>query len=58
MQTEADRSAQKCIVASLTKLFPDVTIIGEEGPEDDVEDVCGELMTILTRINLIDLGAF
>lgn len=42
LQTEADRSAQKCIVASLTKLFPDVTIIGEEGPENDVEDVPSE----------------
>ena len=29
-QTEADRSAQKCIITSLSKLFPDVTIIGEE----------------------------
>ncbi|CAD7084960.1 unnamed protein product [Hermetia illucens] len=30
-QTEADRTAQQCIVASLTKLFPSVKIIGEEG---------------------------
>ncbi|XP_058449962.1 3'(2'),5'-bisphosphate nucleotidase 1 [Malaya genurostris] len=34
LQTEADRSAQRCIVASLTKLFPNVTIIGEEGATD------------------------
>uniref|UniRef100_A0A182QXQ2 3'(2'),5'-bisphosphate nucleotidase 1 n=1 Tax=Anopheles farauti TaxID=69004 RepID=A0A182QXQ2_9DIPT len=34
LQTEADRSAQRCIVASLSKLFPNVTIIGEEGPSD------------------------
>ncbi|XP_058811882.1 3'(2'),5'-bisphosphate nucleotidase 1 [Topomyia yanbarensis] len=34
LQTEADRSAQRCIVASLTKLFPNVTIIGEEGASD------------------------
>ncbi|KAJ8674327.1 hypothetical protein QAD02_005589 [Eretmocerus hayati] len=34
IQTEADRSAQKCIVTSLSKQFPDVTIIGEEGPSD------------------------
>ncbi|XP_053681939.1 3'(2'),5'-bisphosphate nucleotidase 1 [Sabethes cyaneus] len=34
LQTEADRSAQRCIVASLTKLFPGVTIIGEEGSSD------------------------
>lgn len=32
LQTEADRSAQRCIVTSLSKQFPDVTIIGEEGP--------------------------
>ncbi|XP_058807958.1 3'(2'),5'-bisphosphate nucleotidase 1 [Phymastichus coffea] len=32
LQTEADRSAQKCIVTSLSQQFPNVTIIGEEGP--------------------------
>lgn len=31
LQTEADRSAQKCIIESLSRQFPDVTIIGEEG---------------------------
>uniref|UniRef100_A0A1B0AS44 3'(2'),5'-bisphosphate nucleotidase n=1 Tax=Glossina palpalis gambiensis TaxID=67801 RepID=A0A1B0AS44_9MUSC len=30
LQTEADRSAQRCIVAPLTKQFPKVKIIGEE----------------------------
>lgn len=34
LQTEADRSAQRCIVASLEKLFPNVTVIGEEGSSD------------------------
>lgn len=33
-QTEADRSVQRCIVASLSKQFPGVTIIGEEGATD------------------------
>ncbi|BFF92130.1 3'(2')-5'-bisphosphate nucleotidase 1 [Drosophila madeirensis] len=33
-QTEADRSAQRCIIASLTKKFPSVKIIGEEGGSD------------------------
>lgn len=33
-QTEADRSSQRLIVASLTKLFPKVKIIGEEGQSD------------------------
>uniref|UniRef100_A0A1B6E0N3 3'(2'),5'-bisphosphate nucleotidase 1 n=1 Tax=Clastoptera arizonana TaxID=38151 RepID=A0A1B6E0N3_9HEMI len=31
LQTEADRSAQQCIIGSLSKQFPNVTIIGEEG---------------------------
>lgn len=30
LQTEADRSVQRCIVGSLQKQFPGVTIIGEE----------------------------
>lgn len=30
LQTEADRSAQRCIVASLHKQFPNVAIFGEE----------------------------
>ena len=29
-QTEADRSAQKCILASLHQVFPKVTVFGEE----------------------------
>ncbi|CAH0551409.1 unnamed protein product [Brassicogethes aeneus] len=31
LQTEADRSAQCCIISNLTREFPKVTIIGEEG---------------------------
>ncbi|XP_049788643.1 3'(2'),5'-bisphosphate nucleotidase 1 [Schistocerca nitens] len=31
LQTEADRSAQRCIISSLSQQFPAVTIIGEEG---------------------------
>ena len=31
LQTEADRSAQRCIFASLLRQFPNITIIGEEG---------------------------
>ncbi|KAK6621539.1 hypothetical protein RUM44_001346 [Polyplax serrata] len=34
LQTEADRSAQKCIISSLTKQFPNIHIIGEEGSND------------------------
>lgn len=33
-QTEADRSAQKFIIASLNKQFPNITIIGEEESSD------------------------
>ncbi|XP_026746789.1 3'(2'),5'-bisphosphate nucleotidase 1-like isoform X2 [Trichoplusia ni] len=37
-QTEADRSAQRCIVASLSAQYPKVNIIGEEdGPESESE---------------------
>lgn len=31
MQTEADRSAQRCIIASLSLQYPSIKIIGEEG---------------------------
>jgi 3'(2'), 5'-bisphosphate nucleotidase len=34
LQTEADRSAQRCIVTSLSRQFPSITIIGEEGPSN------------------------
>lgn len=30
LQTEADRSAQRFIIASLAKRFPDVAVVGEE----------------------------
>lgn len=30
LQTEADRCAQRCIIASLSHEFPNITIIGEE----------------------------
>ena len=30
LQTEADRSVQRCILASLYKMFPGLTVIGEE----------------------------
>lgn len=34
LQTEADRSVQRCIVTSLSKQFPKLTIIGEETLEE------------------------
>ncbi|XP_076260385.1 3'(2'),5'-bisphosphate nucleotidase 1 [Rhynchophorus ferrugineus] len=42
LQTEADRSAQRCIVASLLKQFPNVTIIGEEGPHNEEDNIPSE----------------
>lgn len=33
-QTEADRSAQKCIIASLSSQYPKMSIIGEEDNPD------------------------
>lgn len=33
-QTEADRSSQKSIIASLSRGFPDICIVGEEGESD------------------------
>lgn len=46
-QTEADRSAQRCIVASLTKQFPKVAIIGEETL--DPNDVIPEDWLVLDK---------
>ncbi|CAH1113714.1 unnamed protein product [Psylliodes chrysocephalus] len=37
VQTEADRSAQRCIITSLSRQFPNITIIGEEGTLDEAE---------------------
>jgi len=34
LQTQADRSAQNCIVASLAAQFPELKVVGEEGEQD------------------------
>ena len=34
LQTEADRSAQKCILASLAAQYPGLKVVGEEGELD------------------------
>ncbi|XP_074603690.1 3'(2'),5'-bisphosphate nucleotidase 1 isoform X2 [Brevipalpus obovatus] len=50
--TEADRRAQRCIVASLSKGFPKITIIGEEvNPNDPEQDgICQDLdSTVLSH---------
>jgi len=41
LQTQADRSAQNCIIASLAKQFPQLKVVGEEG-EQDLSDVPAE----------------
>jgi 3'(2'), 5'-bisphosphate nucleotidase len=42
-QTEADRSSQKCIIASLSKQYSNLKIIGEEG-ECDLNDIPPEFI--------------
>ncbi|CAH0690223.1 unnamed protein product [Spodoptera exigua] len=41
-QTEADRSAQRCIVASLAAQYPKVNIIGEEDGPDNEGDISSD----------------
>nr|XP_021186362.2 3'(2'),5'-bisphosphate nucleotidase 1 isoform X1 [Helicoverpa armigera] len=43
-QTEADRSAQRCIVASLAAQYPKVNIIGEEDQPDNEGDIANDLI--------------
>ncbi|XP_046971331.1 3'(2'),5'-bisphosphate nucleotidase 1 isoform X2 [Vanessa cardui] len=45
-QTEADRSAQRCIIASLSAQYPKINIIGEEDNPDNEGDVCSDWLTI------------
>ncbi|KAJ8308505.1 hypothetical protein KUTeg_013379 [Tegillarca granosa] len=44
LQTEADRSAQRCIVASLHKQFPNVPVIGEE--DLDTQDLPADFLEL------------
>ncbi|CAL4126575.1 unnamed protein product, partial [Meganyctiphanes norvegica] len=44
LQTEADREAQLCIVSSLNKYFPNITIIGEE--DETVGSTGGKIVDI------------
>jgi len=68
-QTEADRSAQRCIIASLNHQFPNITIIGEEESlsylgeipsewivtETDQDVLQLKLPTYLENVNLKDI---
>eukprot|EP00091_Calanus_sinicus_P002354 TRINITY_DN12385_c0_g2_i1.p1 TRINITY_DN12385_c0_g2~~TRINITY_DN12385_c0_g2_i1.p1 ORF type:complete len:105 (-),score=48.79 TRINITY_DN12385_c0_g2_i1:26-340(-) len=48
LQTQADRSAQNCIIASLAKQFPQLKVVGEEG-EQDLYDVPAEWIVTSTN---------
>ncbi|MGH0142375.1 UNVERIFIED_CONTAM: hypothetical protein FKN15_077814 [Acipenser sinensis] len=54
LQTKADRLVQQCICSSLTRMFPKITIIGEEDlPSHDVEEnliESGQSEEILQRV--------
>ncbi|XP_039757649.1 3'(2'),5'-bisphosphate nucleotidase 1 isoform X2 [Pararge aegeria] len=45
-QTEADRSAQRCIIASLSAQYPKVNIIGEEDNPDNEGDISSEWLAV------------
>jgi 3'(2'), 5'-bisphosphate nucleotidase len=57
-QTEADRSGQRCILASLHKVFPKVSLFGEEDvdPNDKVPadwivtDLCDEVLALSAKM--------
>jgi len=49
LQTEADRAAQRCIISSLNKHFPKITVIGEE------EDTGVGTIVDITKDNLLDV---
>ncbi|XP_045453177.1 3'(2'),5'-bisphosphate nucleotidase 1 isoform X2 [Melitaea cinxia] len=44
-QTEADRSAQRCIIASLAAQYPKINIIGEEDNPENEGEVCTEWLS-------------
>lgn len=53
-QTEADRRAERCIVATLTTRFPNITVIGEE-VRNLVTVLCGLHAVHLQLCNLIPI---
>lgn len=60
LQTEADRSAQRCIVNSLLKQFPKVTVIGEEVCNEDfsIHDLICIKKKIIRYFSIILLTTF
>ncbi|KAL4717918.1 hypothetical protein ACJJTC_001336 [Scirpophaga incertulas] len=45
-QTEADRSAQRCIIASLAAQYPTMTIIGEEDNPDNGQEIPSDWIVV------------
>ncbi|KPI92262.1 PREDICTED: 3'(2'),5'-bisphosphate nucleotidase 1 isoform X2 [Papilio xuthus] len=54
-QTEADRSAQRCIIASLAAQYPNINIIGEEDNPDTEGDVPSDWIVIDTDKDVLSL---
>ena len=60
LQTEADRSAQNCILASLAAQYPGLVVVGEEG-ELDMSEVKAETLpslgsTVLFTLSLLSMN--
>lgn len=64
LQTEADRSAQTCIIASLSREFPNVNIVGEEGGSDlrnvrddwIVNEYCSEILSQVCPLEYVNVN--
>ncbi|CAH2045274.1 unnamed protein product, partial [Iphiclides podalirius] len=54
-QTEADRSAQRCIIASLSTQYPKLNIIGEEDSLDTVDEVPSDWIVIDSDKDVLSL---
>lgn len=55
-QTEADRSAQRCIIASLSAQYPKVKIIGEE--DDEVINLNVTILILQLVLNMKIMRTF
>lgn len=56
LQTEADRSAQRCIIASLARQYPTLTIIGEEGASNTTCEVPSDWVVTTSDIEALELN--
>ncbi|XP_052756706.1 3'(2'),5'-bisphosphate nucleotidase 1 isoform X2 [Galleria mellonella] len=54
-QTEADRSAQRCIIASLSAQYPKLNIIGEEDNPDNEGDVPSDWIVLESDKDVLSL---